>query len=72
MYNHGRSEILHGNRYDRLEDLEDERRRAFDLARIALSVSAVRLHSYTGADEDKAFVTMSGSKPDGPEPSPNS
>ncbi|MCA0327429.1 MAG: hypothetical protein LCH89_17785 [Proteobacteria bacterium] len=72
VYNHGRSEILHGNRYDRLEDLEDERRRAFDLARIALSVSAVRLHSYTGADEDKAFVTMSGSKPDGPEPSPNS
>jgi hypothetical protein len=71
VYKRGRSEILHGNRYDRLDDLEEERRRAFELARIALSVSAARLHSYTGVDDDKAFVTMRSPQRGGPPTGPN-
>ncbi len=55
IYNAGRSKILHGTHYDRLESFAVERQRAAYLARIALIECAVRLQRYTEADDDKAF-----------------
>ena len=58
IYDHGRSKILHGTHYDRLESFSAERKQAAYLARIVLIESAVRLLSYGGPDEDKAFRTI--------------
>ncbi|MBX9872457.1 MAG: hypothetical protein K2X75_10705 [Burkholderiaceae bacterium] len=58
IYDHGRSKILHGTHYDRLELFAAERTQAAYLARIVLIESAVRLQSYSGADEDEAFRTI--------------
>lgn len=58
IYNEGRSKILHGNRYQRLNDFAQERRRAMEVGQIALLACAYRLHAYTGEDVDKAFLTM--------------
>jgi len=58
IYDHGRSKILHGTRYDRLESFFVERQYATYLARIVLIGSAVRLQNYNGPDEDKAFRTI--------------
>jgi hypothetical protein len=58
IYDHGRSQILHGTHYDRLESFAAERQYAAYLARIVLIECAVRLQRYGGPDEDKAFRTM--------------
>lgn len=55
IYDNGRSKILHGTHFDRLESFKDERERASYFARIALIESAVRLSKYTGSDDDKSF-----------------
>lgn len=55
VYNKGRSQILHGNRYDRLEYFADERGRAFWLARQVLLYSAKWLFAYDGEDSNDAF-----------------
>ncbi len=58
IYDHGRSQILHGTHYDRLESFAAERQYATYLARIVLIECAVRLQHYGGSDEDKAFRTI--------------
>lgn len=58
IYDHGRSQILHGTHYDRLESFAAERNYAAYLARIVLIESAARLQRYGGPDTDKAFRTM--------------
>lgn len=58
IYDHGRSKILHGTHHDRLESFANERQQAAYLARIVLIECALRLKTYTGTDEDKAFRTM--------------
>lgn len=58
IYDHGRSQILHGMHYDRLESFAAERKHAAYLARIVLIESGLRLQSYGGPDEDKAFRTI--------------
>jgi len=55
IYDQGRSQILHGTHYDRLESFAAERHYAAHLARIVLIESAVRLQRYSGPDEEKAF-----------------
>lgn len=55
IYDHGRSQILHGTHYDRLESFSVERTQAAYLARIVLIESALRLQSYAGPDDEKAF-----------------
>lgn len=58
IYDHGRSQILHGTHYERLESFSVERIQAAYLARIVLIESAVRLQSYQGPDYEKAFRTI--------------
>lgn len=58
IYDHGRSKILHGTHYDRLESFAVERKQAAYLARVVLIESAVRLQSYGGPDKDEAFRTI--------------
>lgn len=58
IYDNGRSQILHGNRHDRMEAFESARNAAAYLARLALIEAALRLKDYTGADEAKSFRTM--------------
>jgi hypothetical protein len=58
IYDSGRSQILHGNRHDRMEAFESDRNAAAYLARLALIEAALRLEGYTGADEAKSFRTM--------------
>ncbi|MCC8401892.1 hypothetical protein LJ655_08300 [Paraburkholderia sp. MMS20-SJTN17] len=58
IYDSGRSKILHGTHYDRLESFAAERKHAVYLARIMLIEAAIRLRGYKGQDEDKAFRTM--------------
>lgn len=58
IYDSGRSQILHGNRHDRMEAFESDRNAAAYLARLALISAALRLQNYAGADEAKAFRTM--------------
>ncbi|MDK2595223.1 HEPN domain-containing protein [Pseudoalteromonas obscura] len=58
IYDDGRSKVLHGTYYDRLESLEAERKHAYQIARLTL-ISAVKcLCEYTGEDNDKAFRKM--------------
>lgn len=58
IYNSGRSKILHGTSYDRLESHNIVRDRAACLARLALIETAARLQSYNGQDTDNAFRTI--------------
>ena len=58
IYDHGRSQILHGTHYDRLESFAAERQYATYLARNEMIECAVRLQHYGGSDEDKAFRTI--------------
>tara|TARA_R110000851_G_scaffold333531_1_gene514916 strand:- start:87320 stop:88696 length:1377 start_codon:yes stop_codon:yes gene_type:complete len=58
IYDSGRSQILHGNRHDRMEAFESDRNAAAYFARLALIEAALRLKGYTGADEAKSFRTM--------------
>jgi hypothetical protein len=62
IYDDGRSKILHGTYFDRLEAMKVERERAFYFARIALIESAFRLSNYNGEDSDNAFRTIPKSK----------
>ena len=59
IYDDGRSKVLHGTYYDRLESIEVERQHAYDIARNTLISAAVCLYKYKGVDEDKAFRSMS-------------
>lgn len=58
IYEDGRSKILHGTHFDRLESFARERQHAAYLARVVLIESAMRLQHYSGNDEDKAFSRM--------------
>jgi hypothetical protein len=58
IYDDGRSKILHGTYYDRLESFAAARQQAAYLARVLLIQSAVRLQKYSGSDDDKAFRTI--------------
>lgn len=58
IYDSGRSKILHGTHYDRLESFSVERQQAAYLARIVLLEIATRLQNYGGPDDDKAFRTI--------------
>lgn len=58
IYEHGRSQILHGNHYDRLKSFAIERQHATYLGRIALIQAAVKLQQYSGPDKDQAFQTI--------------
>ncbi|MCT4978713.1 hypothetical protein ACTFXL_02885 [Pseudomonas aeruginosa] len=58
IYDNGRSKILHGNVFDRLQSFANTRTAAASLARLALVESAVRLNRYDGDDSSKAFRTM--------------
>lgn len=58
LYDHGRSKILHGNVFDRLQTFAEVRTVGAMLARIALIECALRLKHYTGDDEHTAFRTI--------------
>ena len=58
IYEDGRSKVLHGTYYDRLESFEIERKHAFDIARETLLSAAICLHEYKGGDRDTAFRSM--------------
>ncbi len=58
IYNEGRSKILHGTHFDRLESFAEERKHAAHIARIALIRSSLCLKKYTGKDFDQAFSAM--------------
>ena len=58
VYDQGRSQILHGSRYDRLEEHSEERGYANLLARFALQECILRWHRYTGLDDAKAFRSI--------------
>lgn len=62
IYDDGRSKILHGTYFDRLESFARERQRASQLSRVVLIESAMRLEHYIGDDVDKAFSTMPSPK----------
>lgn len=58
IYDHGRSKILHGTYYNRLESFAVQRQQAAFLARAALIESALRLQNFGGLDDEKAFRTI--------------
>lgn len=58
IYGEGRSQILHGTRFDRLEYFGQIRSNAFYLTANALAEAAIRLFEYSGPDLEKAFYTM--------------
>ncbi|HIH2751398.1 hypothetical protein L3V59_36190 [Burkholderia aenigmatica] len=58
LYDHGRSKILHGNVFDRLQSFAEMRIVGASLARIALIECAMRLKHYTGEDTSKALRTI--------------
>lgn len=62
IYDDGRSKILHGTYFDRLESFARERQHAAYLARVVLINSALRLAHYVGDDKDKAFRAMPAPK----------
>ncbi|MFK4134835.1 hypothetical protein ACI2KR_21500 [Pseudomonas luteola] len=60
LYDHGRSRILHGNVFDRMQTFGELRKAGAMLARIALIECALRLKQYAGDDEHTAFRTIPG------------
>lgn len=58
VYNTGRSQILHGTQYNRLNSYAEMRKLTEQIARDVLINAAMELDSYTGDDEDKAFRKM--------------
>ncbi|MFZ6044927.1 hypothetical protein ACFW0H_02220 [Pseudomonas sp. CR3202] len=58
LYDHGRSKILHGNVFDRLQTFAEMRKVGESLARVALIECALRLRHYTGPDDHTAFRTI--------------
>lgn len=63
IYDNGRSKILHGNVFDRLQSFADIRLAASSLARLVLIECAVRLKSYRGPDSSKAFRDIPNASP---------
>lgn len=55
IYDNGRSKILHGNVFDRLQSFADIRVVGAELARVALIMTAIRLRGFSGADTPKVF-----------------
>lgn len=64
LYDHGRSKILHGNVFDRLQTFAEVRTVGAMLARVALIECALRLKHYTGEDSHTAFRTIPEAMPD--------
>ena len=58
VYEEGRSQILHGNKFDRLEQFGRLRDYAFYLTSRALAEAAMRLIGYDGHAGDKVFQTI--------------
>ena len=59
IYSDGRSKILHGTHFNRLQPFSEMRQKATLLTKIALIESVKQLIKYTGADDDaKAFCKM--------------
>lgn len=58
LYDSGRSKILHGSIFDRLQTFSEVRPAASYLARVALIKTLLRFPHYTGDDTAKAFRTM--------------
>jgi len=58
IYNGGRSQLLHGTKVDRRVAFDDELNQALALGHLALSSRLGRLATYSGPDDDKAFITM--------------
>ncbi|MDR7298253.1 hypothetical protein J2X16_003616 [Pelomonas aquatica] len=58
IYGGGRSQLLHGSKVDRRVAFDSERSQAQALGHLALVSLLKRLASYTGPDEDIAFITM--------------
>ncbi|MBT2949600.1 hypothetical protein PO25_17095 [Vibrio anguillarum] len=58
IYDDGRSKVLHGTYYDRLETLQVERQHAYEITRHALIAAVMSLFEYKGTDCDKAFRNM--------------
>ena len=58
IYEDGRSKILHGTYFDRLNPLKKEREQASNIARITLLEAALCLYQYSGEEEDKTFRTI--------------
>lgn len=58
IYSHSRSQFLHGNHVDPMMRFSAEREYATALARLALRATVLRLQTYTGSDDDKAFQTI--------------
>lgn len=63
LYDHGRSKILHGNVFDRLQPFAEMRSIGAELARIALMHCALRLQRYEGEDGDIVFRDIPSSPP---------
>jgi|APLak6261695196_1056220.scaffolds.fasta_scaffold02436_4 hypothetical protein len=55
IYDEGRSKILHGTYYDRLESFSEKRHQASHLTRAVLIKTALALEKYNGSDSDKGF-----------------
>ncbi|HGW5377061.1 TPA: hypothetical protein ACNIJL_006126 [Pseudomonas aeruginosa] len=64
LYDHGRSKILHGNVFDRLQTFAEMRTVGATLARVALIECALRLRHYTGPDDHTAFRTIPSASAD--------
>lgn len=58
IYENGRSEILHGNKVDRMSSFEDLRDMAEHFSKITLISAALALFNYSGKDTEKAFSEM--------------
>jgi hypothetical protein len=58
IYERGRSEILHGNKYDRMQSHEDLKSLASYFARYTLLSAALALANYRGPDVHDGFCKM--------------
>ncbi|WP_157838093.1 hypothetical protein [Pseudomonas sp. PH1b] len=58
IYEYGRSEILHGNKIDRMTSFEALRGISEFFSRVVLIKSALAFSAYTGSDSAKAFCDM--------------
>lgn len=58
IYENGRSEILHGNKVDRMSSFEGLRGMAEHFSKITLVSAALAFFNYSGADSEKAFCDM--------------
>lgn len=58
VYNTGRSQILHGTQYNRLNSYSEMRKLTEKVTREVLINAAMELNTYKGKDDDKAFRKM--------------